>query len=94
AIPREAARPPEDLENAERLAREATEMVRHTDYLDVHARVLEDLAEVLRIGGRPQEALVELEQALSLNEQKGNLVSAVRTRALLENLGRTTATRL
>ena len=81
------------FENAERLAREATEMAGPTDFLDLHARALEDLAEILCLAGRPQESLVELERAIGLHEQKGNLVSAAKTRALLENLRRTTATR-
>jgi hypothetical protein len=35
-----------------------------------------------------QEALVELERATGLHEQKGNVVSAARTRALREQLSR------
>jgi class 3 adenylate cyclase/tetratricopeptide (TPR) repeat protein len=82
------------FENPERLAREAIELAGRTDFLDVHARALEDLAEVLCLAGRPQESLAELEHAISLHEQKGNVASAARTRALLESLRRTTATRL
>lgn len=83
-----------DFENAERLAREAIEIGGPTDFLDLHARALEDLAEVLRLAGRPQESVAELEHAISLHGQKGNVVSEARTRALLESVRRTTATRL
>ena len=78
-----------DFENAERLAREAIELAARTDYLDLHARAIEDLAEVLRLAGRQQEALAELEPAIRLHEQKGNVVSAATTRALVEDLSRT-----
>ena len=73
-----------DFENAERLAREAIELAGRTDFLYDHARALEDFAEVLRLAGRPQESLPELEHAIRLHEQKGNLVSAAKTRALQE----------
>ena len=75
-----------DFEGAERIAREATELAGRTDFLDVHARALEDLAGVLRAAGRSEQSLVELEQATRLHEQKGNLVSAARTKALLEDM--------
>jgi tetratricopeptide (TPR) repeat protein len=78
-----------DFENAERLAREAIELAARTDFLEVHARALADFAEVLRLAGRPQESLAELEHALRLHEQKGNVVSAATTRALVEDLSRT-----
>jgi tetratricopeptide (TPR) repeat protein len=78
-----------EFENAERLAREAIELAARTDFLEVHARALVDFAEVLRLAGRPQESLVELEHALRLHEQKGNVVSAATTRALVEDLSRT-----
>jgi hypothetical protein len=35
-----------------------------------------DLAEILRVVGRPDEAPAVLEQAVRLYEQKGNVVSA------------------
>ena len=77
-----------DFENAERLAREAIEAAGRSDYLDLHARAIEDLVEVLRLAGRSAEALAELEHATRLHEQKGNLVSVARTRALGERLER------
>jgi tetratricopeptide (TPR) repeat protein len=77
-----------DFEDAERLAREAIALAAQTDYLNLHARAIEDLAEVLRLAGRSREALVELERATRLHEQKGNVVSAARTRSLREQLSR------
>jgi class 3 adenylate cyclase/tetratricopeptide (TPR) repeat protein len=81
-----------DFEDAERLAREAVELAGRTDFLPDHAGALESLAEVLLLAGRPQESVAELEHAIRLHEQKGNLVSAARTRALLESLGRAAPT--
>ena len=77
-----------DFEVAEPLARKAIELAERSDYINLHARAIEDLAEVLRLAGRSQEALVELERATRLHEQKGNAVSAARTRALREQLSR------
>ena len=77
-----------DFETAEPLARTAIELAERSDYTDLQARAIEDLAEVLRLAGRSQEALVELERATALHEQKGNVVSAARTRALREQLSR------
>jgi predicted ATPase len=72
-----------DLNEAERLAREATERAALTDLLDDHAQALADLAAVLRLGDRPGEAATALEEALHLHEQKGNVVAAARLRAAL-----------
>jgi tetratricopeptide (TPR) repeat protein len=83
-----------DFEIAERLTREAVELAAGTDFLELHARALADLAEVLRLTGRPQEALAELDRALRLHEQKGNLVAAAKTRTLHESLSRTVPTHL
>jgi class 3 adenylate cyclase/tetratricopeptide (TPR) repeat protein len=71
---------------AERLAREAVAMCDQSDMLDVQGGVYADLAEVLSLAGRPKEAAVALEQALRRYEQKGNVVSARRTRARLADL--------
>jgi tetratricopeptide (TPR) repeat protein len=75
-----------DFENAEPLARKAVELAERSDYIDLHARAIEDLVEVLRLAGRSQEALGELEPAIRLHDQKGNVVAAARTRALREHL--------
>jgi tetratricopeptide (TPR) repeat protein len=81
-----------EFESAEQLAREAVEVSGRTDFLDVHARAIEDLAEVLRLAGRPHESVPELEHAIRLHQQKGNIVSTARAQRLLESLiGPTTA---
>jgi tetratricopeptide (TPR) repeat protein len=74
------------FEDAESLAREAIELAAGTDFLDLHARAIEDLVEVMRLAGRSREALDELEPAIRLHDQKGNTVGAARTRALRELL--------
>jgi class 3 adenylate cyclase/tetratricopeptide (TPR) repeat protein len=72
-----------ELEEAERLAREATARAGLTDLLNDHARALADLAEVLRLGGRWEESAKPLDQAIHLYEQKGNVVGAETLRAVL-----------
>jgi class 3 adenylate cyclase len=72
-----------DLEEAERLAREATALAARTDFLYLRAHASADLAEVLRLGGRPEESAAALEDAIRLHEQKGNVVAAGTLRGLL-----------
>ena len=73
-----------DFEEAERIAREAVELAGRADYIDIQARTHFDLAEVLRLAGRIQDSSLELEHALRLYEQKGNVVGAAKARALLD----------
>jgi tetratricopeptide (TPR) repeat protein len=75
-----------DFENAERLARESIELAGKTDFLDLQARSIESLAEVLRRARRSQESLDALDQAAELYEQKGNIVATATTRALQDDL--------
>jgi hypothetical protein len=63
--------------------REGLELAAQTDDLNDHAKALADLAEVLELAGRREEAAAALGQALELYERKGNLVMAERTRARL-----------
>ncbi|MBA3428626.1 MAG: hypothetical protein H0U07_08660 [Actinobacteria bacterium] len=70
-----------ELQEGERLAREAVALAAETDMLNANADALLDLAEVLALAG--QDARAELEQALALYERKGNLVMAERTRSRL-----------
>ena len=72
---------------AERLAREAVAIAERTDMLAVQSDVYADLAEVLALGGRREEATEALEQALDRYQRKGNLVSAERARERLAELG-------
>jgi ATP/maltotriose-dependent transcriptional regulator MalT len=75
-----------DLGQAERLAREAVRLSEESDAPNWRGDALLDLAEVLRLAGRPAEAVAPVEDALALYEQKGNAVSAAKARALLEEL--------
>ena len=75
-----------DLEEAERLALEATALVGRTDYLDLQGQALCDLAEVLALAGKRDQAAAALEHALERYERKGNLVSAQRAQTRLAEL--------
>ena len=75
-----------EASEAESLAHEAVRRIEQTDQLDNHGDTLLDLAEVLRLGGREDEAAPIVADALKLYEQKENLVSAERARAVLQEL--------
>jgi class 3 adenylate cyclase/tetratricopeptide (TPR) repeat protein len=75
---------------AEELAREAVELLRGTDALALQADALEDLAEVLALVG-VDGSREYLREAVSLLEQKGDVVSAERVRASLLALDATAA---
>ena len=70
------------------LAREAVRLVERTDLLIHHGDALLDLAEVLRLPTAQEERALAL-KAVAMYEQKGNLVSAERARALLTALVQT-----
>lgn len=70
----------------ERLAREAVTLAEGTDDIDVRGDALMALADVVRIAERPSEVVPFIQQALNLYEQKGNVVSARKARALLGEL--------
>ena len=72
-----------EVDEAERLVREALAVSEKTDFLDAQGDVYADLAEVLSLAGRSKEAAGALEQALGCYERKGNLVSTQRTRTRL-----------
>lgn len=72
---------------AERLAREAVAIGEDSDFLDGQGDAFDDLAEVLVVVGKADEAAEALEQALERFERKGNVVSAGRVRARLIELG-------
>ena len=74
------------LEEAERMAREAVTHFEGTKLSIERTTVLMDLAEVLRLAGRTDEAVLTLRTALELFEQKGDVVSAARARVLIEDL--------
>jgi tetratricopeptide (TPR) repeat protein len=70
-------------EPAEALAREAVCLVEATEAVILHADTLLDLAEVLRLAGRNEEAAPFMAKALALYEHKGVVPSAARARRLL-----------
>jgi tetratricopeptide (TPR) repeat protein len=72
-----------ELEEAEALVREALAIMGRSDEPDSHGNALLDLAEVLRVSGRVEEAASAIEEAAILFELKGNVVSLERARALL-----------
>ena len=76
-----------DLTAAEKLAREAVEIIHRTDEINHQAQVHASFAEVLELAGRAGDARSQLEQALALYEQKENVVMAERTRATLREPG-------
>ena len=69
---------------AEELARTAVEMVLATEAPNIKADALSELASVLYLGGKIDEARRAAGQAMSLYEQKGNIASESRQRAWLE----------
>jgi tetratricopeptide (TPR) repeat protein len=71
---------------AERLAREAVAICEETDFLDAQGVAYADLAHVLLLAGKPDEAAAALEQALARYERKENLVMAGRMRDRLSAL--------
>jgi predicted ATPase/class 3 adenylate cyclase len=72
-----------DPRGGEHLIRQASDLVRETDDLNVQGDTFLDLAEVLEAGGRMEEAVVAAKEALAAYEEKGNIVSAARARSFL-----------
>ena len=64
------------------LAREAVAQTSGSDFLFPLAEATADLAEVLSVAGREQEAREAVEEAVRLHELKGNSEGAARVRAL------------
>jgi tetratricopeptide (TPR) repeat protein len=80
-----------DDERAVKLATDAVELSRRTDFVNVQADALVDFAATMRTLGRDQDALPALTEALRLYEVKGNVVSASTLRPLLADLDREAA---
>ena len=70
-------------DDAEALAREAVRLAEPTDFLNIRADALLDLAAVLRHSGQLTEAEQTIRAALELYERKGDIVSAERARSAL-----------
>jgi thioredoxin-like negative regulator of GroEL len=64
------------------LAREAVALIDQADFRIGRADARMDLAQVLLVAGRPDEAAEVLQDALRLHEEKENVVSTERARAL------------
>ena len=75
-----------DVDEALRLAKEAVAIVAPTDWLNTRGDALLDLAEVLELAERPDEAAPVLAEALHLYQQKGNIVAAEKAEQLLAQL--------
>jgi tetratricopeptide (TPR) repeat protein len=71
---------------AEPLARQAVAIAENTEMLDAQGDAHADLAEVLLLAGKSDEAAAELERALRCYERKGNRVSAERVQTRLGEL--------
>jgi class 3 adenylate cyclase/tetratricopeptide (TPR) repeat protein len=74
---------------AEQHAREAVSLADRTDMLNWQGRALVDLAEVLALVGRPEDAAAELDRAIALYGRKGNLVAETDARSKLMELRET-----
>jgi tetratricopeptide (TPR) repeat protein len=73
-------------DDAERLAREAVEVIERTDSLTYQGDALCDLADVLTTAGRSDEAAAALTQAFDRYERKRNLIMVRRVRERLVEL--------
>ncbi|MGZ4317392.1 MAG: ATP-binding protein, partial [Gaiellaceae bacterium] len=69
-----------DVERGKALVDEAVALARRSDWLNLQAEMLMSLAEVLRLDHRLDEAAAAADEAASLYEQKGNVMSAARAR--------------
>jgi class 3 adenylate cyclase/tetratricopeptide (TPR) repeat protein len=65
---------------------EAVALVEPIDFLEIKGFVHDVLAEVLLPVGRAEEAAAAVERAIQFHEAKGNLVSAARSRSVLEDI--------
>ena len=74
------------IDEAESLLSAATALIGTSDQLDWQGSGLLDFAEVRELAGAPEDAAVLAERAASLFERKGNVVSALRARQLVERL--------
>jgi class 3 adenylate cyclase/tetratricopeptide (TPR) repeat protein len=80
-----------EADAAETLARAAVELALGTDRVDTQTEALMDLAEVLRLAGREDDAIPVVIDALKRYERKEVLPAVARARALLSELEATAA---
>jgi len=76
----------EDLRGGERALREGVAIAQDTDVPNLQGDALMDLAAILRLAERPADAATAANRALDAYERKGNIVSARKARALLDEL--------
>ena len=69
------------LDRAEALAREAIAYVEESDFLPAHGEALTDLAHILRLASRTEEAQAAVDEAVMLFERKGDASAVRRCRA-------------
>ncbi len=72
-----------DFARAEILIQQALDLIAGTDWLNMRAQLQLDLAEILDLGARPDDATAAVQEALRLFEEKENLVAASRARTRL-----------
>jgi class 3 adenylate cyclase/tetratricopeptide (TPR) repeat protein len=75
-----------EFDEAERLAREAVELYARAEAPNFQADTWMDLAKVLRMAGKAEEAAGAAREALALCERKGNQSASASTRAFLDGL--------
>jgi tetratricopeptide (TPR) repeat protein len=76
-----------DVEQAERVAREAVEMLGKTESAGLHADAMSELASVLEAIGRRQEALDANDAAIALYSRKGDVFGAKRRTEWVADIG-------
>ena len=76
-----------DVDEADRIAGEAIEMVEPTDFLELRGEVFEAAGHVHLAAGRRSEAAAGFERAVAEHERKENQIDAARVAARLEALG-------
>ncbi len=75
-----------ELQEGERLAREAVALAEPSDNLRLRSMGLEDLVHILLAAGRPRDAIPAVEELVRLRERKGEPVAAAKARSLLGQL--------
>jgi DNA-binding SARP family transcriptional activator len=73
-----------EFEEAEKLACEGVAIAADSEFVVLHADVLLDLAEVLELADRPDEAREATDEAVGIHERKGNIAAARKARALVD----------
>jgi hypothetical protein len=61
-------------------------LAERTEWLNLHAEVVMDLAEVLQTVGKPRDGTEAARRALELWQQEGNLVSAAKAQSRVHAL--------